>query len=158
MKKRSITLNILLIIAMVSLVAATGASAGNEPVGERINLYQESIEFPAETPFHIMHGWVQTSEDEAIGIFDFELEVDGVLQTEDIKLFSADSGSPDILWRLFLYNFADGMTGAHTFTGHWYAPCQYAVDNLNYSGLCATPNEKVETNSRTLEVTFVTAP
>ena len=154
MKKRSFLITILTIGALLML-ASPVAAAEKGPVGERINLYFGSTEFPAGTPFYIQHGWVQPSTDEAIGVFDFKLEVDGVLLQEDFKMFSAVSGDPDLLYRLWGYNFPYGMTGAHTFTGHWFAPCQYAVDELGYAGPCATPNAKVETISRTVVVTFV---
>ena len=158
MKKQPVLISICLIVALLVTTIPSVASAHTGLVGERIFVYDGSIEFPAGTPFHIFHGWVQTSDDEAIGIFGFELEIDGVLQGEDFKMFSADSGNPDTLWRLWAYNFPDGMTGTHTFTGHWYAPCQYAVDWLDYPGPCATPNAKVENKTRTLVVTFVPSP
>lgn len=154
MKKLSFLITILIIAALLML-ASPVAAAEKGPAGERINLYFGSTEFPAGAPFYIQHGWVQPSTDEAIGVFDFKLDVDGVLVQQDFKMFSAASGDPDMLWRLWLYNYPDGMTGAHTLTGHWFAPCQYAVDELGYAGPCATPNAKVETASRTVVVTFV---
>ena len=158
MKKQPVFVSVFLILALVLAVPSV-ASARNELVGERILVFNDgSTEFPVGTPFHIFHGWVQTSDSDAIGIFDFELEIDGVLRAADFKMFTADSGDPDTLWRLWAYNFPDGMTGTHTFTGHWYAPCQYAVDGLDYPGPCATPNQKVETRTRTLVVTFVPVP
>jgi len=145
------------LVCLVALLAATTAAAAErpQPIGDRIRIRDAAIEFPAGAPFHIMHGWVQSSEDGAIGVFDFALEVDGALRRVDHRLFSAVSGDPDTLSRLWLYNSPAGMTGMHTFTGHWYAPCRYAVDNLGYPGPCSTPNAKVETATRTLTVTFV---
>jgi len=155
MKKQPLFVTAILILALLNLAIPSSASAHNEPVGERVIVFNGQIDFTAGTSFNIWHGWVQTSDDGAIGIFDFELDIDGVFLSEDFKMFSADSGDPDILWRLWVYNFPDGMTGTHTFTGHWYAPCQYAVDWLGFAGPCATPNEKVETNTKTLIVNFV---
>jgi hypothetical protein len=155
MKKQSLFLSIILIAALLVLAVPSAASAHNEPVGERISLYYASNEITQGTPFYISHGWIQNSDDEAIGVFDFELEIDGVLRGEDYKMFSAESGNPDTLLRRWVYNFTEGMTGEHTFSGHWYAPCQYAVDWLGYPGPCLTPNEKVETATRTSIVTFV---
>lgn len=123
MKKHTFFITALLLVALLSLAIPSSASAGNEPIGERIGLWNSTLEFTAGTPFNIRHGWLQTSDDGAIGIFDFTLEVDGVLRSEDFKLFSAESGTPDSLTRLWVYNFPNGMTGTHTFTGHWYAPC-----------------------------------
>jgi hypothetical protein len=155
MKKYLLLIAVLLIMALLAM--ATPALADRDaPVGERIGLFfGDEREFPAETPFNIRHGWIQPSTDDAIGIFDFELSIDGVLQKESFKMFSATSGDPDLLNRYWVYNFPYGMTGTHTFTGRWFAPCQYAVDFLEYPDSCATPNEKVETNTRTLIVTFI---
>jgi hypothetical protein len=155
MKKQLVFVSVIMIVAILTLANPSVTFAYDELVGERILVKNESIDFLAETPFHILHGWVQTSEDGAIGIFDFELEIDGVLQRTDIKMFSEED---DILWRLWAFNFPNGMTGTHTFTGHWYAPCQYAVDWLGYRDPCVTPNEKVETNTRTLIVNFIPSP
>lgn len=154
MKRYSLLITILL-IASLFIIATPVIAAKNEPVGDRISVfYGGSMEFPAGAPFHIRHGWLQPSTDDAIGIFDFALDVDGTRRSEDFKMFSAVSGDPDYLNRIWVYNFPDGMTGTHTFTGHWFAPCQYAVDELGYPGPCATPNAKVETSSQTLIVTF----
>lgn len=154
MKKLSLFVTIIFIVAVLAMTTPAAANP-NTPIGDRIIVWNTSIIFAENTPFHIWHGWVQPSTDEAIGIFDFELDVDGVRIQEDFKMFSATSGDPDTLWRLWVYNFPDGMTGTHTFTGHWYAPCQYAVDNLGYTGACSTPNEKVENNTKVITVTFV---
>jgi hypothetical protein len=153
MKKLSLLVTIL-VIATLLIVTPVFADR-DAPVGDRIGLFfSDSMEFTAGAPFHIRHGWIQSSEDDAIGIFDFALEVDEVFQREDFKMFSAISGDPDLLNRFWVYNFPNGMTGIHTFTGHWFAPCQYAVDELGYPGPCATPNEKVETRTSTLTITF----
>lgn len=145
---------ILMLVVILSLTTPAAASEKHAPVGERINFYTELTTYPAGQPFHIRHGWVQTSEDGAIGIFDFQLEVDDVYTNNFYQDFSVNSGDPDTLWRIWVYNFPDGMTGTHTFTGHWFAPCQYAVDYLEYAGLCANPNQKVETNTKTLVIEF----
>ena len=155
MKKHILLITVLVIMALLAMATPAFADR-NVPVGDRIGLFfGSSMEFTSGAPFHIRHGWIQSSEDGAIGVFDFALEVDGTLQREDFKMFSAVSGNPDLLSRIWVYNFPNGMTGIHTFTGHWFAPCQYAVDFLNYPGPCATPNQKVETSTRSLTVTFV---
>lgn len=153
MKKTALFVTVLLIIALVAYTTPVAADR-DAPIGERIRVRNASIEFPANAPFYFQHGWIQPSSDSAIGVFDFALEVDGIFQREAYKGFSAASGEPDLLSRIWVYNFPAGMTGTHTFTGHWYAPCQYAVDNLGYLDPCPTPNLKVETNTRSLIVTF----
>ena len=144
------TVTILLILSLLAM-AAPATAAKKEPIGDRINvLIGSPTTFPAGSPFHILHGWVPTSDADAIGIFDFELEVDGVLRKEDFVLRSAESGDPDVLIRLWVHNFPNGMTGTHTFTGHWLGPCELVTP-----GSCAQPNAKVEALSRTMTVTFV---
>jgi len=143
------------IVAVVMSVYATPVAADNKtPVGEKIRIRDDWMSYPMDTPFHISHGWVQLSDDGAIGVFDFKLDVDGIPREEDYKDFSVESGEPDILTRIWVFNFPDGMAGEHTFTGHWFAPCQYAVDWLDYPGPCKKPNEKVETYTATLTVSF----
>ncbi len=152
MKKHPLIVTVLLIVALLSLVIPSPVSAGGEPIGERIYVWSDgSQEFQAGAPFYIMHGWVDTSDIEAMGVFDFELDVDGVPVKEGFKQFYVESGDPDILFRYWVYTFPDGLTGTHTFTGHWYAPCQYAAE---YTGGCFSPNKKVENKRTTVVVTF----
>ena len=147
MKKK--TISILVLIAF--LVIATPAVAGKKaPVGSQIGVISGPTTFPAGAAFHIRHGWIISSDTDGVGIFDFELEVDGVLRNEDFVLRSTQSGDPDLLLRFWVHNFPDGMTGVHTFTGHWFVPCQPT------SGSCATPNAKVEVLTSSVTVTFVT--
>jgi len=148
-------LYVVAILALTLGIASPVSADSKTLTGDKIRVRDGSITFPLNTPFYISHGWIQPSTDDAIGVFDFKLEVDGSLNGESFKMFSAESGDPDNLSRIWVYNFPNGMTGMHTFTGHWFAPCQYAVDYLGYGGSCATPNEKVETSTRTLTITFV---
>ena len=146
------------VILMVALLAfVTPAAAGQDaPVGEKIRVREAAIEFQAGAAFHILHGWIQPSTDDAIGIFSFTLDMDGNPLNPDTKWFYSESGDPDLLTRLWVFNFPQGMpAGTHTFTGHWFAPCQYAMDWLDYPGPCATPNARVETATRNLIITFV---
>jgi hypothetical protein len=155
MKKRIPLVTVFLIVVLLAAVTPVAADQ-KVPVGERIRIYDGAMTFTAGTPFNIRHGWIQPSTDEAIGVFDFTLDVNGVPQREAFKWFYVQSGDTDMLTRLIVYNFPEGMPiGTYTFTGHWYAPCQYAMDWLGYPGPCATPNAKVETNTRSLVVTFV---
>jgi hypothetical protein len=134
-------------------------AADTQPVGDRINvLLGFPASYPANTPFHIRHGWGLLPHVEA-GIFSFELDVDGVPREEDFVLRFAVppglTGLPNvILVRTWVHNFAAGMTGTHTFTGHWIAPCDQADDVGEYTGPCRTPNEPVEAITRSLTVTF----
>ncbi|MFZ5915717.1 MAG: FecR domain-containing protein [Chloroflexota bacterium] len=129
-----------------------------EPVGQKINLFsppEPRIQFPAGEPFHIQHGWKENQDPLQIGL-DFELEVDGILRNEDYLLMTIDpSGDEQMISRLWLHNFAEGMTGTHLFTAHWFAPCQWAIDHLDFAGPCSTPNERVEPQPSSLTVDFV---
>src|SRR3954454_2752064 len=76
-------------IALVSLLAAaavgvtaSSASALRMPtVGPRISLFAPPATFPADTPFHVNHGWVCEAPDPTRDFLDadprFELIVDG---------------------------------------------------------------------------------
>jgi len=153
MKKYHLFATLMVMIVLICMTLPVNAARG-EPIGTKIRVRDAEIEFPMGEPFNIQHGWIQASSDGAIGIFGFELEIDGVVQRETYKSFSAESGDPDILTRIWVYNFPEGMAGVHTFTGHWFAPCQYAVNELGYPGPCQNPSAKVETNTKTLVIKF----
>jgi hypothetical protein len=153
---KKILISILLIFAILGIT--TPASAARKvPVGTRIDLRTGPTTFTAGAPFHIAHGWITDSSLDAMGIYDFELEVDGALREEDFVERSVISGDPDLLTRIWVYNFPSGMTGAHTFTGHWYGPCQNLANTGFYTGTCTNPTARVEADTispRTLTVTF----
>lgn len=63
------------------------------------------------------------------------------------QITSSGHGDHAVLWT---FNFPDGMTGTHYFTGTWYAPCGYIY------GPCDGPtNTVIETFTVTVQVTFV---
>jgi len=133
------------------------AAKRKEPIGERINVYLGTpTEFPAGDPFHISHGWFLIPGEGPLGRFDFQLEVDGVPRDEDFVWRTVlHSQDPRYLRWEWVYNFPEGMTGTHTFTGRWFVPCRYAVDNMGFPGPCSTPNVPVEISTYSLTVTFV---
>lgn len=138
---------LLLVLVACMLLAgmAAPAMAAQEPVGDRINvLFGEPEEYPADEPFFVLHGWgpVVPSLTNAVGQVGFRLDVAGEDQGKG-KLINW--GGPDGLGRLWLYNFEDGMAaGEVTFIGHWFLPCQVAVDEGMWSEACPTPNAMVE--------------
>lgn len=151
---KKILFSMLLVLSLLA-VATPAAAAQKVRVGTRFNLVGGTpTAFTAAAPFHIAHGWLEPSDVDAIGIFEFQLEVDNVVQTADFVERSAESGTPDQLSRVWVFNFPSGMTGTHTFTGRWLGPCQTLVDQGLFTGHCSTPNKKVEAFSRTLTVTF----
>jgi len=150
------TLIFFLLILSLLAVTTPATAAQKVRVGERIIIiFGDSVTFTAGTPFHIAHGWIGFSDDQAIGVSDFKLQVDGVFIKEDFVERSVISGNPDQHNIIWVFNFPTGMTGEHTFIGHWFGPCQELVDGGYLSGPCQKPNEKLEAFSRTVIVTFV---
>jgi hypothetical protein len=121
-----------------------------EKVGERLDIFESGSQtFPANTPFHVVHGWQLDADEEWIELFDFQVAVDGVFR--ELSFFQSvldDSQDPPILNKRFVYNFPEGMTGTHLFTGHWIAPCFVFYDD------CEDPYELYEAISE-VDVTFV---
>jgi hypothetical protein len=137
----------------------SGAGATPAPTGRSIYLYLGSQQtFPAGQPFHIEDGWGNNpSIDGGIGLWNFSLTVDGIPQMgfPDTRVIT-DPGVPLILHPM-LFNFPQGMTGTHVFSGIWSGPCAQMVAQGWASGPCSSPNEIVQTNPsplRTITVTF----
>jgi len=107
---------------VVALVAALPATANTKPTaGQRIALGMAPTTFPANTPFHIEHGWscaladavCMATQISARG--DFELYVDGALQPSTVDVDIRDDGS---IQKLYLTNYPDGLpAGTYTFVG-----------------------------------------
>jgi hypothetical protein len=156
MKRKSIFVTFLLVLALLAI--AFPATANNpKTVGEQINLFYGPNEFPAGEPFYIKHGWSITpsyNPPTPVGIHGFELELDGIYQKADY-LLNIYSLEYEQISRHWVCNFPDGMTGKHTFTGHWILPCQDAVESGIIPGPCPTPSEKIIVATRELTVTFV---
>lgn len=164
MSTRRLTVPVALAMLLALLLVAGPAAAGSkEPVGQRISVFLGTpTTFPAGEPFHIRHGWGigATEHPEQAGIFSFRLDVDGVPRDADFVLRSADTPpkteyEAPVLNRSWVFNFPDGMSGTHTFTGHWIEPCGVAVAELAYPGPCTTPNAPVEAITRSVTVSFV---
>jgi hypothetical protein len=110
-------LTITLLLAGVSSVAA----AGRERVGDRISLFDPPTTYPADTAFHIWHGFIfEQGVDRGYGRNEFQLDVDGVATTADFT--EVDVLDPRVVSRVWVFNFPEGLSGTHTFTGHWITP------------------------------------
>lgn len=148
MKKITLIFCILLLAVMVSPVQA----APHEPTGVRLDIFESGEqEFPARTAFYIQHGWSSSYPPHSIGLLRFELEVDGKIIE---PTYYDNIHTPDgVVGHSSVYNFPDGMSGVHTFTGHWYVPCQI----LLVSGLieeCSSPTAHVDLRTTEVVVTF----
>ncbi len=154
MKKHSLFVTLFLIVAFLSLAMPVATAAAGVRVGDRI-LIRFDRTFPAGQPFHIAHGWWNPTNIPGVGLFKFSLDVDGSPVSEDFIERSAISGDPDELLWVWVYNFPTGMTGSHSFTGHWTGPCQGLVDMGVFEGLCEKTNEIIESSTRTIIVDFV---
>jgi hypothetical protein len=116
---------------LVALVVAPVSAVPKQPTGDRISITLDCWDncgapqtFPAGAPFYISHGHGISKafgENPAIGKYLFTLDVDGVPVAANFKqITSAGHGDHGVLWT---FNFPDGMTGIHYFTGTWYVPC-----------------------------------
>lgn len=140
---------VVIVLALFPSAAGAAESTSRQPVGEQINILLGSpTTFPAGQPFHIRHGHSLWSDMPAIGVYDFKLQVDGTYVREDYVSLAVTSGDPDAIIKTWVFNFPDGMSGTHTFVGHWLAPCRATL------GPCQHPNAQVEFLARTLTVTF----
>lgn len=156
-------LGLLLAALALALTLAAGSPAGPvEPVGDRINVFAGMpTSYPAGQPFHVRHGWGVGTDapPDLAGLFGFELEVDGSPRSPEAVLRTTDATKTTfedvVLNRAWLFNFEAGLSGTHTFTGRWLAPCRLAVEELGYPAPCERPNEVVVALERSLTVDFV---
>ena len=118
-------------------------------------LHGTPTEYPAGEPFYIIHGGggaVPDGAPIAAGHMGFALEVDGVYVESDWDYrgaSSASDGRPNMIWSGSAFNFPEGMTGPHIFTGHWYTACQ------STDGPCENPMDPVDFITLDLTVEFV---
>jgi hypothetical protein len=154
---------LIILIVITALIMTVPAVAKNEaPDGERINvmLDPEDMEYPGNTPFFIRHGWMSSivpGEPPDVAKFSksgFALEVDGVYVDEDyiniLRVAGEESGESDI-FQHFYFIYAEGLTGVHTFTGHWYIECKWMeTDDF----VCDNPSEIIEPLIRTITISF----
>lgn len=117
-------------IAMVVVACAFAGSAtadiprtGDQRVGLLLCALTgdcSDLTLAADEPFFVQHGFTAEScVDQRNPLHRFELFVDGVEQHGALELTKADGGLCD---KLYIFDFRNGMTGTHTFTGCWYGP------------------------------------
>ena len=120
--------------------------------------------YPAGQPFVIRHGVqnVCSRPPQRIpGKMEFVLEIDGVVRPADVvQRVVASPPQTDFecpyafLAHAFVFNFPNGMTGTHTFTGHWLEACEVAVEFDGWPGPCSDPAQQVNFFTESLTVTF----
>ena len=158
--RRLLAASILVTLACTSLLVA-GASATPTLVGARISIFGgPSQSFPAGQPFHFDHGWtVKPNKDDSLGLWSFSLTMDGVPVNPDfIEIRQLDDPVfGHVLWRVFVFNFPNGLTGTHVFAGTWSGPCAEMVAQGFATGPCVSPKAVVEAPgaASATEVTFV---
>jgi hypothetical protein len=118
-------LTVAAVTIVLLLTSAGGAVAASKVrVGDRINLLDPPATYQADTAFHIWHGFVfqdgSGSRLGQIGRFEFRLEVDDVAVAADF--FEVDVFDRGTVSKVWVFNFPDGLSGTHTFTGHWITP------------------------------------
>jgi len=150
MKRQLLTITILFLLALL-ICTAPAVAAQKETIGAQISLSDEDKTFPANAPFYIMHGWYVFPAEGPVASYGFELDVDGQSQGFDFFVHTGYRDWP-VIGRFWVYNFPDGMTGTHTFTGRFILPCKVAEEYGG--GPCETPYEEVEWETSEITVTF----
>jgi len=153
---------VLLVLAFVAITLPV-AAARNDVVGDRLSVFfDDEIDFAAEAPFYVRHGFMWELPQNGFGGYEFELEVDGEYVHWDYHLVEVThdvpcSADPNSLCDTKLWssvtNFPEGKTGTHIFNGHWLAPCRDA-EVLGFEP-CFPPGAQFETRTTTVTVHFV---
>ena len=137
MKKRALLLGLILALAIVVPASATLR------VGDRIFiLFNLPDPFPANTPFHVEHGFGQINpkDDGPVSGYLFTLDVDGAEVPRPIRVTSVSKGPNGEVWQrmTWIYDFPNGLpAGSHVLRGKWFIPCALT------DGPCDRPNERV---------------
>ena len=159
--RRTATCICALLVLACAVVLVPGASADTDKsVGAALNFGTQT--FPAGQPFHISHGWAIAAgpDSQALGKYRFSLTVDGVQVRPDFieTIYIADPVLGTILFRPYVFNFPDGMTGTHVFAGTFLGPCQGLVDGGFATGPCSNPNEEIPTSGSPFTTTVTFGP
>jgi hypothetical protein len=145
------------IVLLALLMAVVPVAAKHARTGDQINiLFDPPATYPAGEAFHLAHGWILTKAEKPFGAYTFQLELDGVVVESDFveRSTTGGPGGPSF-YRLWVFNFPAGLSGTHTFTGHWMARCQVLVDQGVITGPCADPNAFVDHYSDSITVDFI---
>ena len=150
MKRRSIVILSTLVLLVVAAVAAPVSAAQRLPSGTFISLFPGDSDFPASTAFHMRGGFaLERGASQAWGKGDFTLEMDG----QNVPATLRVNSTPDnLLMRLWYFEFPNGLTGVHSFVGHYWVPC-----GADPAFACGSnpPNTGIEIATVPATITFV---
>lgn len=154
--RRRLVSGVVVLFAVLALAATALARPGF--AGDQINILAGNpTTYAADAPFHVLHGWGMKDPAEKgayVAGYGFQLEVDGLWMGRGHVIVQRNNETKS-LTRRYLYEFPDGLSaGDHTFVGHWYMPCQEAVDTGQWTGECAHKNTPVEVLTWIHVVTF----
>jgi hypothetical protein len=140
---------------LVASVATPALAARHESTGDRISLFAGDRTYPADAAFFVSHGnGAILGQDTAIGRGfgpeGFTLDVDGARRDATYWVTGVGDGAITTVW---VFNFPGGMTGVHTFTGHWWAPCGAPTAEIACGD--SPPTTPVEYLTEEIAVTFV---
>lgn len=116
-----------LAVVVAACAVAAGASADIPRTGDqRVGLIVcaltgvcPDLTLAANEAFFVQHGFTAEScADQRNPVHRFELSIDGVEQHGPIDLSRTADGLCD---KLYVFDYRNGMSGTHTFTGCWYA-------------------------------------
>jgi hypothetical protein len=128
-----------LVLCLFILGLAPVAAGPPTPVGDQINLYTPPATFAAGAPFHLTHGWLFGNEDLAgAGLYSFELWLDGGFVPASYKDVEVSVDGAMSMARTVVFNFPEGLSGTHTLTGVWLAPCKFFIE-----GPCDSPSQQM---------------
>jgi hypothetical protein len=141
----------LLIAATLALTTASAAlGADRATTGDRINLFNGDQELPAGAPFFVRHGIANVlGDDRAVGRMSFVLEIDGVQQ---LATYTEHHVADGMLTQTWVFNYPGGMSGTHTFIGHWLGVCGLPTAYLPCGD--GGPGTLVEFTTEEITVTF----
>lgn len=116
------------------------------PVGDQLFVWAGAqTTFTEGAPFHIKHGGALSIPDKApVEAWSFALEINGVFVERDYVSREVTGHKPVMRQKLDVHNFAEGMTGTHSFAGHWCGTCGVLVKNGIIPGPCMDRIEVME--------------
>lgn len=155
MKKSAVLLLVISLLSM-SLIAGTFP---RERIGESLDLPLGggTLYFEENTPFHMAHGWAGAINFYPTNIVmrvQVRLVVDGVEIEEDfVEHYLVDFGDYKSLFKMYVFNFPEGMSGTHVFDIYYTETCEL-WEYYGYVPECEKKSELMEIQLKSWEVVF----